>query len=210
MAEQVHAAKTALLGLLSPEEKESRSFEDTARLIARDPFDSRSGRIGCALADYQDAINLFWLFAYEKGYHKRLASYWRGRRLHLVRELGLQDDEIESEVLWVLRKLITQIRGVPDPKGEKLKANLQTFSYMIVMARLDEWASVRAAPVKVPRSIRRTDVTHTWSVPFHQHFRNIGEPDALLTALEAMWSRDAEATLAWLLLCRDAECETKT
>lgn len=117
-----------------------RTFEDAAQEIAEDGG-SRGEAVGAALGEYQAALNALLELAAARDLHGDLARMWARSRTRAVQGLGIDPAEVQAEVLWILRRLVS----LWDPEA----GSLRNYCNRATFRALDVWLSRRGSPVEL-------------------------------------------------------------
>ncbi len=161
-AEIVQSTKAALLALLTDAEKTTQkitkssgrvytsTFEDAARLIVSRQEPDRWQAVSAALTAFQTAVNDLWTYLYRQGTAEYLASYWRQK--HRTRAKLVPKEDMEAEVVFMIRELITHRfdpkHGVP----------FRFFAARALMSPLSAWVTKETTVISLSRDASRAEV----------------------------------------------------
>lgn len=159
LAQTVQVRKQVLLAMVpkhlhAPRKRpgeEALTFEDAAMELAQDDAD-----VARALHRYQEAVNVLWTLALDQGIPEQLAREW------LKKQGGplVERVDVESEIVYQLRAVITRFKPTGTPLG--------VFARASIFEKLNIWRGQSTSPVTLP-----SQKTARSAGPFDHH-KDIG------------------------------------
>jgi len=130
----------------------SWTIEDPLQDIVAHEKDPRRDAARAALGRFQRAINAALEHEIAERWHEKFAALWltpKGTGKPRASSSYVDMDAAVAEAEWILRGLLAY---VADPTEIK---QWDDYCFVVTKRELDEWAESVAAPVEIPRALRR-------------------------------------------------------
>lgn len=139
-------AARPIVGRRGGSEEFSWSLEDPARDIIAHAENPKREEMMAALAAYQERINRALDIVRANQVPRRFAVQWLRSSAGRAERDSLR--EVEAEVLWIARGILTcnDLDTIQD---------FERYAFMIAMRWLQKWSNRRRAPIEVPRAVAR-------------------------------------------------------